>query len=296
MGAPGIKVGLNIVPVPPSQLVAVAQAAEDLGFESLWSGEHLALPMEGYWQGYPGAKGPEDVPFKPDSVFLDPLVTLAHLAAVTTRVRLGVGIYMLALRNAVLAAKMIATVDVLSNGRLDLAVGLGWTEHEYRYTGNDWKTRGKRMNESIDAIDVLLTREHPEFHGEFFDFPPLGFQPKGVQQPRPKIHIGGGSTSAMRRAATRGDGWYGGGGSPQTARSLVEQLGAMRSEAGRGDLPFEYSSISLRSRPTPEFLDELAAAGYHRIVVTPWSGRRMREAQHDPIGPIESYAREIGLS
>lgn len=290
MSGPKLKVGLNIVPVPPDQLVDVAQAAEELGYESLWSGEHIALPIEDYWKGFPGATEPSQVPFRPDSVFLEPLVALAFLAGVTTRVRLGVGIYMLALRDAVIAAKMIATVDTLSNGRLDLAVGLGWSEHEYSSTGNDFKVRGRRMNEIIDAINVLLTEEHPEFHGEFFDFPKLGFQPKGVQQPHPPIHIGGGGPPAMRRAATRGDGWYGGGGRP-----VVDQIDAMRREAGRDHLPFEYSAIGF-GRPTREQLDALADEGYHRQVVTPWSGRRMREAQSDAIGPIESFAREIGLT
>ena len=100
------------------------------------------------------------------------MIVLAQLASATSRVRLGIGIYMLALRDPVLVGKTLATLDLLSGGRIDMAVGLGWTADEYSFTGNNWKTRGRRMNEMIRALRVLWEDEHPEFHGEFFDFGP----------------------------------------------------------------------------------------------------------------------------
>ena len=103
---------------------------------------------------------------------------------------------------------MIASLDVLSNGRLDMAIGLGWNEDEYPFTNNEWKTRAAYERDHR-ALRVLFADERPEFHGEFFDFAPIGFQPKPVQQPRLPIHIGGGGPPAVR-AATLGDGWYGG--------------------------------------------------------------------------------------
>ena len=227
------------------------------------------------------------MPFSPESPFLDPMIVLAHVAAATTRVRLGIGIYMLALRDAVLVGRTLASLDVLSGGRLDLATGLGWTEDEYRFTGNDWKTRGKRCNELIRALRVLFETETPEFHGTFFDFDPIGFAPKPVQQPLP-IHIGGGGLPAMRRAATLGDGWYG----ETTAIPEVERL---RAEAGRADLPFEYSTISLGPVPLAE-LEAMAEQGVHRVVVTPWPGRRVGEVGREGLDDIERYAKEIGLS
>ena len=194
-----LKIGLNIVWVKTALLAEYAQLAESLGYESLWSGEHICLSTRpDWWTKFPGVAAlgngfTEDmVPFSPDSDFPDPMIVLAHLASVTSRVRLGIGIYMLALRDPVLIGKTLATLDVISNGRIDMAVGLGWTPDEYSWTGNDWTVRGRRMNEVIRALRVLFDEEHPQFEGEFFRFGPMGFQPKPVQKPMP-IHIGGGA-------------------------------------------------------------------------------------------------------
>src|SRR5690349_8982793 len=146
--APPLKMGLNIVWLKPELQIEGSQLAEQLGFESVWSGEHIGLPKyDGWWKNYPAvtAKGvagsAADVAFGPDSQFLDPLVALGAIAGATKTVRLGVGIYILPLRNALLAAKMVATLDVISGGRLDLGVGLGWSEGEYSFTGNEFKKR-----------------------------------------------------------------------------------------------------------------------------------------------------------
>jgi len=293
MTAP-LKVGLNIVWPRPQDVVAFAQAAEDLGYESVWSGEHVSLPATpDWWKLFPladvlGDAFTEDmVPFDPRSPFLDPMIVLAHVAAATTRVRLGIGIYMLTLRDAVLVGRTLASLDVLSGGRLDMATGLGWTQDEYRFTGNDWKTRGKRCNELIAALRVLFTEDAPEFHGEFFDFDPIGFEPKPVQQPLP-IHIGGGGPPALRRAATLGDGWYG-------ETHVIPELERMRAEAGRSDLPFEYSTVALGPVPLAE-LEAMAEQGVHRVVVTPWPGRRVGEVGREGLADVERYAKEIGLS
>ncbi len=292
--APPVKVGLNIVWVKTDLLAEFARMAEDLGYESLWSGEHVCLSTDAdWWRLFPGAQAmgeaftEEMVPFTPDSDFPDPMIVLAHLATVTSEVRLGIGIYMLALRNPVLVGKTLATLDVLSNGRIDMAVGLGWTADEYSWTGNDWKQRGQRMNETIEALHVLFESEHPEFHGRFFDFGPMGFQPKPVQKPMP-IHIGGGAGPAVRRAGRLGDGWYG---DPRDIPAIREELQA----AGRGDAPFQFSSLApLGTVPTAE-LEALAAAGVDRVVVTPWPGTNVGEIGRDGFEVIQRYAKQIGL-
>jgi probable F420-dependent oxidoreductase len=293
MAAP-VKVGLNIVWAKPEHVIEFAQTAEALGYESVWSGEHVSLPATpDWWRLFPAAEILGDaftedmVPFSPDSPFLDPMIVLAAIAAATERVRLGIGIYMLTLRDAVLVGRTIASLDVLSGGRLDLATGLGWTEDEYRFTGNNWKTRGKRCNELIRALRVLFEDERPEFHGEFFDFDPIGFEPRPIQRPLP-IHIGGGGPPAMRRAATLGNGWYGEAGP-------IPEIERLRAEAGRADEPFEYSTIALGAPSTAE-LEELAAQGVHRVVVTPWIGERVGEVGRDGLGVIEQYARSVGLT
>lgn len=291
---PPVKIGLNIVWVQTDLLADYARAAEDMGYESLWSGEHICLTTApDWWRLFPGAQALGDaftedmVPFTPDSNFPDPMVVLAHLASVTSRVRLGIGIYMLALRDPVLIGKTLATLDVISNGRIDMAVGLGWSADEYRWTGNDWHTRGKRMNETIAALRVLFEQEHPEFHGEFFDFGPMGFQPKPVQRPMP-IHIGGGAGPAVRRAAQLGDGWYG---NPADIPAIREQLHAN----GRGNDPFEFSTITLQGPVSLAELNALAALGVDRVVVTPWIGTRVGEVGREGLDVIEQYAKSIGM-
>jgi probable F420-dependent oxidoreductase len=293
MTAP-VKVGLNIVWPKPEHVIEFAQAAEGLGYESVWSGEHVSLPVKpDWWKLFPGAEALGDafteemVPFGPDSIFLDPMIVLAHVAAATTRVRLGIGIYMLTLRDAVLVGRTLASLDVLSGGRLDMATGLGWTEDEYRFTGNDWKTRGRRCNELIAALRVLFEEQHPEFHGDFFDFDMIGFQPKPVQQPLP-IHIGGCGPPAMKRAALLGDGWYG-------LPTAIPEIERLRAEAGRADRRFEYSTITLQGPVPLQTLEDLAAVGVHRVVVTPWPGTRVGEVGREGLDDVERYAREIGL-
>lgn len=292
MNAP-VKVGLNIVWAKPADVVSFARAADELGYESVWSGEHVSLSAEpDWWKSFPLAKSLGDaftedtLPFSPRSPFLDPMIVLAHLAAATTRVRLGIGIYMLALRDAVLVGRTLASLDLLSGGRLDIATGLGWTADEYRFTGNDWSTRGKRCNELIRALRVLFEQEAPEFHGDFFDFDPIGFEPKPVQKPLP-IHIGGGGPPALVRAATLGDGWYG-------ETHVIPEIERLREDVGRDDLPFEYSTISLGAVPLGE-LEALAEQGVHRVVVTPWPGRRVGEVGREGLEDIERYAVEVGL-
>ena len=292
--APPVKIGLNIVWARPEHVVAFAQAAEDLGYESVWSGEHVSLPATpDWWKLFPAADlmgdafTEEMIPFSPASPFLDPMVVLAHVAAATKRVRLGIGIYMLTLRDAVLVGRTLASLDVLSGGRLDMATGLGWTEDEYRFTGNEWTTRGKRCNELIRALRVLFEDDAPEFHGDFFDFDPIGFEPKPVQRPFP-IHVGGGGPAAMRRAATLGDGWYG-------EVHPIPEIERLRAEAGRDGQPFEYSTISLGTA-TPAELETLAEQGVHRVVVTPWPGKRVGEVGREGLDEIEQYAKAIGLT
>lgn len=292
---PPLKVGLNIVWVKPELLVEYAQFAESLGYESLWSGEHICLSTDpNWWRSFPGGAALGDaftedmVPFTPDSDFPDPLIVLAQLATVTKRVRLGVGIYMLALRDPVLVGKMLATLDVISGGRIDLAVGLGWSPDEYTWTGNDWKERGRRMNEIITALRVLFEQEHPEFHGEFFDFGPMGFQPKPVQRPMP-IHIGGGAGPAVRRAGQLGDGWFG---NPADIPAIKEELKA----AGREGVPFEFSTITIAGPVPADQLDELAALGVDRLVVVLWPGQKVGTVGREGLAAVEQYAKEIGLT
>ena len=292
--APPVKVGLNIVMVQPQLVAEYARHIEALGFESAWSGEHVSIPQTpDWWRLYPRvvAAGPgatEDmVNFRPESDFLDPLAVLSHMAAVTTTLRLGVGIYLLPLRHPILVGRTLATLDILSGGRIDLGVGLGWSEEEYTYTGNDWNARGRRMDEMIRCLRVLFEQETPEFHGEFFDFGPIGFQPKPLRTPFPII-VGGGTPPAMRRAAKLGDGWHG----PATAIPYIrEQLKA----AGREHVPFQFSTITLAGPVPLHELQALADQGVDRVIVTLSHGKKLGETGREGMAEMERYAKDIGL-
>ena len=294
------SIGLNIVPVPARLLVRYVQLAEELGFESVWSGEHVCLPHnDQWWKIYPTVVaaekagkdiGPHLVPFNEDTNFLEPLAVLAHLAAVTKKVRLGIGIYLVMLRDAILVGRSIATVDVLSGGRLDLGVGLGWTPDEYKFTNNEWESRGRKLDEMIRCLKTLFEVEHPEFHGEFFDFPPIGFQPKPIQKPLP-IHIGGFGNAAVRRAAQLGDGWYG-------HVDLIPAVKEKLKEFGRENEPFKYGMVHPRATIDRDELESLAARGMERVVVTAWSDLDAVQdhGEDAPLRQLEAYAKRLGLA
>jgi probable F420-dependent oxidoreductase len=288
-----VKVGLNLSAMHPSAMVEAARIADACGYESVWIGEHVAMPdREDWWRSYPAAEIGENftedmLPFAHHAPWLDTFALMGALATATRQVRLGAGIYMLALRHPVLVAKTVATLDFLSRGRIDLAVGLGWSPDEYQITGNRWETRGRRTNEALAALRVLFESPRPEFHGEFFDFPPISFEPRPRQHPFP-IHIGGSGEAAIRRAVAYGGGWYG-------TAELIPALKARLQEQGRGGEPFQFSTITLGGPIPVSELEALAALGVHRVVVTPWAGVKSGTVSPDDLGQIRLYADQIGL-
>ena len=168
----------------------VAVAAERLGFESIWVGEHPVLidPHE----------PPSPLPSR--SEMMDPIPALAFAAARTERIRLGSGIVILPLRNPVTLAKELATIDVLSQGRLMVGVGVGYVPGEYEAMGVPFNTRGRRADEYVDALRVLWGEEQPSFHGDFVSFDGIQCRPQPMQRPGPPIHASGMSSAARRRA------------------------------------------------------------------------------------------------
>ena len=147
-------------------------------------------------------------PFQRDNTYFEPLAALNFLAGCTTRVTLGTHVLILPYRNPVLTAKILATLDVLSGGRLILGAGVGWMEEEFQAMGLDtYAQRGEVTNEYIEIFKELWTSEQPEFHGKHYEISGVGFLPKPVQKPHPPIWIGGHTNAAIRRAATLGDGW-----------------------------------------------------------------------------------------
>src|SRR5207249_1938313 len=212
----------------------------------VWVPEHLVLPTR-ITSRYPYA--PDGIPpFSPDAPHLDPLVLLTHVAAATARIRLGTSVYLLPLRHPLVTARLALSLDVLSGGRLTLGVGVGWLAEEFQAAGIDFQTRAARTRECVRALRTLWTETEPEFHGRFFSFGPLRFEPKPVQQPHPPIVFGGETEAALRRAAALGDGWYGVGHTPESAAVQATKLRALLAAAGRGAAPFELTVSPAGSR------------------------------------------------
>lgn len=192
--------------------------AEALGFDSIWVSDHIVIPNS--HEGF----GDE---------FYEPLITLSFLAAKTSSIKLGTSVIILPYRNPVTLAKMISTLDVLSEGRVILGIGAGWLEKEFEALGVSYKNRGRLTDEYLKAMKVLWTENNPEFKGEFLEFSDIKFLPKPYQKPHPPIWIGGGSAKARERAVELGDGWHPVGLTPPELRRHIAELKVLRNTIGK---------------------------------------------------------------
>ncbi|HET9724609.1 MAG TPA: LLM class F420-dependent oxidoreductase, partial [Actinomycetota bacterium] len=215
-----MKIGLCAANVgactQPNVLGRVAEHAEAAGLESLWVSEHLVLA---------DPRRPPS-PMDPEEPILEPVVSLAYAAARTTTLRLGTGVIVLPLRNPLVLAKELATLDVLSGGRVMFGIGVGYVEREFRALGASFEDRGDRTDEYLGAMLALWTEDHPSFEGRFYAFEGVRSHPRPLQQP-PSVVIGGWSPPALRRAAERGNGWYGWGMDHAETASTISRLRAV---------------------------------------------------------------------
>jgi len=214
----------------PELLAAIGREAEERGFSELWVGEHVVL-FEEYASSYPYAEDGR-IPAPPGTGLLEPLGTLSYLAAHTSTVRLGTAMVLLPQRNPVYTAKEAATLDWLSGGRVDLGVGVGWLEEEFRAVNVPWPQRGRRTDEYLEVLRTLWTDETSQFEGEFYSLNPCQMFPKPVQSPLP-IHIGGESDAALTRVARAGDGWHTFNRAPEDLAEPLARLDGLLAEHGR---------------------------------------------------------------
>lgn len=240
----------------PDQLLEIARGAEDAGFHGLLLSDHLFFPGE-LKSKYPYSE--DGVPmFDGTMPFPDPFTTIAAMAAVTTTLRFGTLVYILPLRHPLEVAKSVGTAAVLSNDRVVLGCGAGWIREEYDALGVDFATRGKRYDEMIDVLRKAWTGQMVEHRGAHFD---LGsFQMNPAPQANVPIWIGGVGEPALRRAATRGDGWIGNGQSPDDALRSLDRLRELRKAAGRETQPFE-ALVPLTTPPDADTFQRLGDAG-----------------------------------
>ena len=260
-----MKFGTFITSQRPERITENIRKAEACGFESAWIGEHLILPVE-CSSKYPYSPdgrfpAPLDVPFH------DPMLALAFAAAVTSRIRLATGIFVVPLRNPVTTAKSVASLDVLSNGRVIFGVGIGWFAEEFAKTGASFADRALRTREYIELMKALWTQDDPQYAGKTFSINGVRFNPKPVQKPHPPIVVGGTSAHAIRRAVRYGDGWYAVARSMDEACALIGQLRDEQNRAQRAR-PVEIT-LSLRTGHalTLEEVRQLAELGVERILV-----------------------------
>jgi len=268
----------------PDLMVAVARHAEECGFESFFTSEHIVL--------YPGATaGP--VTFPPDLAVADPLDCLAYVAAATRELLLGTGVLLLPYHHPVVLAKRLATIDALSKGRMSLfSVGLGVLPGEADAVGVDFRTRGRRADEAIDVLRLLWTgdAEGVSYQGEFFALAAACSFPKPHGGRTLPIHVGGSSLAAARRAGRRGDGYFAGG--RLTPEQRNEQIAVMRAEAvaaGRDPSALEYTRWGQLDMTADE-VEARVSQGVSRLVVGPAS-RDLKGMQTE----ISAFARTVGL-
>src|SRR5437867_6442387 len=233
-------------------LLTFAQQAEKHHIASLWVSDHVIFPRSATGN-YPGGR----FPHPPDKPYLEPVATLAAAAVITTHARLGASVFILGHRHPVVMAKLLTTIDTLSNGRLICGVGVGWWKQELEILGAPFAMRGRQADEMLRVFKELWTSDRPAFHGEFYRFSDIGFAPKPVQKPHPPIWVGGDSAGAFRRVVTLGDGWHASGKTQEEMRDRIARLRAAADAAGR---PWKSLTTSLRLALSDDLVQQGAQA------------------------------------
>ena len=272
--------------VQPDAAAALATAAEDNGFESLWTVEHVVVPS-GYQSTYPySADG--KMPGREDSPIPDPLIWLTYVAAATSRIRLATGILILPQRNPVILAKELATLDHMAGGRVILGVGIGWLAEEFAAIGVPFAERAARTDDHVAALRALWSDE-PTHRSEFTQFTDCIVRPRPAGATIP-IHVGGHSKAAARRAGRLGDGYYPvSRGSPTELTELFELARSTATAAGRDPTAIELTTggAAATGQLSPEEIRVLADLGVDRILVPSFTFWR------DPADSLARYANEV---
>ncbi len=273
----------------PGMIRDFGRRAEDLGLESIWMGEHVAL-FDRNTYGYPGSKDGR-IPVPEGGGMLDVTATFGFLAAATQKVRLGTGVALVPQRNPVYTAKEMCTLDWLSGGRIDFGIGVGWNKEEVEACGYRWEDRGARCDEFLEVLRRLWTEPVVDFAGKWVKFETMRMDPKPVQKPHIPIIVGGYAEAAMRRAVRFGAGWYGFNRDIDGTKQMLAMLDAAFAKAGRKrDKAFEIIITPPMSMAV-DAMPAYAEIGVHRLLVNLGSQKPERVNQRlAEIGKLVKHA------
>jgi probable F420-dependent oxidoreductase len=262
-GIGGINGGTNY----PDKMARLSQAAEKAGFDSIWAGGHPFLSEK-------------QSRISPAMSMLDPVVSLAFIAAHTRTIRLATGILLIPQLNPLVVAKELASLDVLSGGRLIFGTGVGWSEHEYEVLGVPYHDRGAREDDYLKAIKVVWTQSRPVYKGKFISFSDLQSNPHPLQRPCPPIIIGGNSPGTFRRAVEMGNGWFGYGLNPDDAGRAIAGL---REATKKYQRPAELGELEITITPPipveKSLAEQYSKLGVHRLNLTLPSNSDVSQAE-----------------
>ena len=252
-----------IVPLPAYTLnpAFIAKKAEDLAFESIWYHEHPVLPVASQ-SSLPATGG--EIPWT-YAHFSEPYISLAMAAAVTSKIKLATGITLVPERNPLILAKEISVLDLHSGGRFIFGIGAGWNREETTMMGGDFDHRWTQTREAVEALKELWTKDEAEYHGRYYDFPPVYSYPKPLQKPHPPVLLGGNAKNVLRRIATWGDGWLP---NRATASQIEESrkiLDTLASERDRDPASLTISVFGQPTDTTRQQVDDFINAGALRV-------------------------------
>jgi probable F420-dependent oxidoreductase len=259
----GVSVPLPAYLVDPGLM---AKKAEELGFESFFCAEHPFMPVKttSRFAGSPDGVIPETY-----AHFVDPFVALARASGMTSRIRLATGIVLVPERHPLLLAKEISTLDLFSGGRFLFGIGAGWLKEETEIMGGDFAHRWTQTRESILAMKELWTKPEAEFHGKYYDFPPVKSNPKPKQKPHPPVLLGGGAANVLQRVVAWGDGWLPNRITPEQVRESRVTLDRLGKDAGRD--PAKLTISVFGQPPDRDLIRRYLDAGATRVIVRPES-------------------------
>ncbi|MCE2405707.1 MAG: LLM class F420-dependent oxidoreductase [Dehalococcoidia bacterium] len=280
-----MRVGVSTFPTSYSiDPALLARRAEEMGFSSFWVPEHPIIPVHttSPFHGSPDGVIPDYY-----AEIVDPFVALARASATTTTIKLATGICLVPERNPILLAKEVATLDRISGGRLIFGIGAGWLREETEIMGGDFDHRWGQTRDAVLAMKELWGQDEAEYHGKFYDFPPVRSFPKPLQQPNPPIYLGAWAQgNVFKRVARYGDGWMPSRSSPEEVRAGRESLVRAVEDVGRD--PASIQVLAYGVAADRELIRAYEEAGTDEVVVRVATADEQRS-----LAELDSIARAV---